>query len=232
MLDACDKPCLVVLHVIGGISGLEDVVAGFVADRRVVFTADAIDPVMAATPSFALPHGRYDKPVAYYQSARFLRLNGLLNAVKRPVFVCDIDLLLQRGVADLLERCADQDVVVNENESTRSLAARYTANLLLFNPTPAASRFLTFMETCLTRALNGREVTRYIDQAALVLAHRGLEMQGLGLKVGVFEAFDVNNVMYRSYVANPYRFLSLFHGFDMASLAHRETKTAQPGLGG
>ena len=62
-------------------------------------------------------------------------------------------------------------------------------------------------------------MTRWIDQLALLLARHHLMRHGLDPKVGYFDtASDINNVMYTSYQAHPFRFLSLYHGFDTASL--------------
>jgi hypothetical protein len=67
--------------------------------------------------------------------------------------------------------------------------------------------------------LSGPEVSRWIDQFGLLMALRRLQRQVPDLKVGYFDtASDINNVMYRSYQTNPFRFLSLYHGFDMTSL--------------
>jgi hypothetical protein len=36
---------------------------------------------------------------------------------------------------------------------------------------------------------------------------------------------DINNVMYRSFEKNPFRFLSLYHGFDTSTLDSDEAET-------
>jgi hypothetical protein len=158
--------------------------------------------------------------LAHLQSARFLRLGAVLDALDRPVFVSDIDLLLQRGVADLLERCQEVDLGLNENDVSLNAGSRLTANLLLANPTANTSIFLRFLRGFLEQALAGAEVTRWIDQLGLVMARQHLGLRGHDVKLAYFDTrSDINNVMYPSYHADhPFRFLSLFHGFDTSSL--------------
>jgi hypothetical protein len=139
--------------------------------------------------------------------------------LKLPIFVSDIDLLLQRGVKDLLDRYSGADVVLNENTVSANAGSRLTANLLLFNPTDNASRFLRFLRAYLQDFLSRAEVTRWIDQFGLMLARHHLLMHGKAPRIEYFDtAKDINNLMYPSYQENPYRFFSLYHGFDMASL--------------
>lgn len=217
-----DVPGLVVIHVIGGMDRLAEIAAKVgIADPRVVFAGDRFDAEAALRTACydAPPKGRIAKPVAHYQSIRFIRLGALLDQLKRPVFVSDIDLILQRGVKDLLDRTAAADVVFNENEASWNAGSRLTANLLQVNPTPNAQRMLAFLRGYLERVLSGAEVTRWIDQMALVLARHHLVMRGEAPQIAYFDTTsDINNVMYPSYQENPFRFLSLFHGFDTSSL--------------
>jgi hypothetical protein len=167
----------------------------------------------------APPKGRSAKPLAHLQSARFQRLGSLIQRLGRPVFVSDIDLLLQRGVADLLDRFAGEDLVLNENEASHASGSRITANLMLANPTANTGRFLGFLADYLDGALAGAEVTRWIDQLGLLLARHHLSRHGDAPRLGYFDtASDINNVIYPAYQPHPFRFLSLYHGFDMASL--------------
>ncbi|HVX36106.1 MAG TPA: hypothetical protein VHC71_07785, partial [Hyphomicrobium sp.] len=43
---------------------------------------------------------------------------------------------------------------------------------------------------------------------------------------------DINNIMYRSFQQNPFRFLSLYHGFDTSTLEEEADMAAAPGSGG
>ena len=220
ILKHCDVPCLVILHVIGGTGQLREVVKSVgVRDKRLIFTGDRFDAEGVTTKCYdSPPKGRIAKPVAHFQSMRFLRLGSFLQKLKLPVFVSDIDLLLQRGVKDLLQRCAHADVVFNENAASKNAGSRLTANLLLVNPTENAALFLRFLRSYLERALSKSEVTRWIDQFALVLARHHLSRQE-NPRIDYFDTnTDINNVMYRSYQEHPFRFLSLYHGFDTSSL--------------
>lgn len=217
-----DVPALIVVHVIGGMGRLAEIAARVgINDERLVFAADAFDVAGALeTGCFdAPPKGRAEKPIAHYQCVRFIRLGALIDHLQRPVFVSDIDLILQRGVADLLQRTADADVVFNENTENWNAGSRLTANLLQVNPTPRAQALLAFLRTYLEQALSGPAVTRWIDQVALILARHHLMTRVEAPKIDYFDtSSDINNVMYPSYQAHPFRFLSLFHGFDTSSL--------------
>ncbi|OYW97576.1 MAG: methyltransferase, FkbM family protein, partial [Caulobacter vibrioides] len=159
-------------------------------------------------------------PVAHYQSVRFQRLGGLLDLLQRPVFVSDIDLLLQRGVEDLLDQWRDADFVINENERNTQAGSRITANLLLARPTPATAIMLRWLRAYLDERLSRETVTRWIDQVALNLARHHLALQVQDAKIGAFDTLsDINNVMFSQYVpGHPFRFLSLYHGFDTSTL--------------
>ncbi len=221
VLKNCDVPFLVVVHVIGGAGQLRDAAKAIgVRDKRLFYAGDAFEAGSITTQCYdAPPKGRTEKPLAHLQSVRFLRLRPLLEKLGLPVIVSDIDLLLQRGVRDLLDRTANSDVVLNMNEANKYAGSRLTANLVCVNPTANARLFLCFLENYLERQLGKTEVSRWIDQLALLLARHHLAIRGDVPCIDYFDtSCDINNVMYPSYQDNPYRFFSLYHGFDMASL--------------
>ena len=222
VLKHADVPFLVVIHVIGGGDRLAQAAAAVgIDDPRVVFTGDAFDASMVTTQCYeAPPKGLIEIPVAHYQSVRFQRLGALLDLLGRPVFVSDIDLLLQRGVADLLAQWPDADLVINENDGNIQAGSRITANLLLARPTAASAILLRWLRAYLDERLARATVTRWIDQVALNLARHHLALHAPAAKVGTFDTTsDINNVMFSEYVAgHPFRFLSLYHGFDTSTL--------------
>lgn len=221
ILKYSDVSCLVVVHVIGGADQLKAVAESLaIADERLIFAGDRFDANSVTTKCYDTPpKGLIALPVAHFQSVRFLRLGALLRNLKLPVFVSDIDLLLQRGVQDLLQRSAGEDVVFNENTGNTNAGSRLTANLLLVNPTENANQFLRFLRGYLERALGGPEVSRWIDQFGLLMARHHFTRYARNPRIGYFDtASDINNVMYRSYQNHPFRFLSLYHGFDTSTL--------------
>ena len=229
ILKYCDLPCLIVVHVIGGATQLKDVAKSLdIEDERLILVGDRFVASDVKTKCYDTPpKGLIAQPVAHFQSVRFLRLGALLKQLNLPVFVSDIDLLLQRGVKDLIERCHDADVVFNENTGNANAGSRLTANLLLVNPTANAALFLRFLKGFLEQALAGREVTRWIDQFALLMARHHLVRRGKTPQLGYFDtSSDINNVMYKSYQEHPFRFLSLYHGFDTSSLETSPEGTA------
>jgi len=150
---------------------------------------------------------------------RFLRIGALLKKLDLPVFVSDIDLILQRGVKDLLEKFKSCDIVLNENAQSANAGSRFTANLLLLNPTRNATIFLRFLRSYLEKALSSSEVSRWIDQFGILQARHHLLQQRPDARIGYFDVnADINNLMYTRYQEHPFRFLSLYHGFDMSTL--------------
>lgn len=222
VLKHSDAPFLVVIHVIGGAGKLAQAAATVrIDDPRVIFVGDDFDASAVTTKCYeAPPKGLIEIPVAHYQSVRFQRLGGLLDLLDRPVFVSDIDLLLQRGVGDLLDQWADADLVLNLNDKNFQAGSRITANLALARPTPATAILLRWLRAYLDARLSRPTVTRWIDQVALNLARHHLELHAPGARIGSFDTqSDINNVMFKEYVpGHPFRFLSLYHGFDTSTL--------------
>lgn len=222
VLKHSDTPFLVVIHVIGGAGRLAEAAATVrIDDPRVIFVGDDFDDSTVRTQCFeAPPKGLVALPVAHYQSVRFQRLGALLDLLGRPVFVSDIDLLLQRGVADLLARWADADLVLNLNDKNYQAGSRITANLVLARPTEATGILLRWLRAYLDARLSRPTVTRWIDQVALNLARHHLELRAPGARIGAFDTqSDINNVMFKEYIpGHPFRFLSLYHGFDTSTL--------------
>ncbi len=229
VLRHTDVPCLVLVHVVGGGDRLAAIAREVgLDDPRLVYSGDRFDAAAVATRCIAEPPaGLMKLPVAHYQSARFQLAGTLLEILGLPLLVSDIDCLLQRGVRDLLDRVAGADLVLNEHGESTLAATRLTANLLLLNPTANTAAFLRFLRGYLDRALGRPEVTRWIDQAGLLMARHHLWMTVPEARIAYFDTLsDINNVMYASYEPHPFRFLSLYSGFDLTSL---EAEPAAPG---
>ena len=211
VLARLDVPARVVLHVIGGGAGTP------VRDPRVSCTEDAFDPAAVITRCHD-SDGPRAIPVAHFQSIRFAQAEHWLARTGLPVIVSDIDVILQRGIADLLDRHASDDVVLNRNEASQAFGSHLTANLLMLMPTPGGRAFAADLRGYLDRALARRDVSRWIDQCGLQMVWHAHACAGR-TRFGWFDTGrDINNVIYPRWAPNPFRFLSLFHGFDMDSL--------------
>lgn len=230
VLKNCDVPFVIVMHVIGGAGRLAQIAQSVgIEDDRLIFASDRFDASQVTTRAFdAPPKGEARRPIAHFQSVRFERVGAVLRNLERPVFVSDIDLLLQRGVADLLEAHAGEDFVLNENAHSKAAGSRITANLLLLNPTENAQHFLRFLSAYLARKLKGPEVTRWIDQLGLLMARHHVVIRSPNPRIGYFDTkSDINNVMYPTWRDNPFRFFSLYHGFDTSSLENNPRVAAK-----
>ena len=216
ILRHCEVPAVVVVHVIGGERDLPNLSRLMnLDDPRILFTGDDFD-AGAVTTQCHDSDGPRHLPVAHFQSTRFAVARRVMRELRLPVIVSDIDCVLQHGVGDLLERFAGADIVLNRNATSDSFGSHITANLLLAFPSDAGHAFLAHLQSYLEGALAAPHVTRWIDQTGLQLCwnrHAG------DTRFGWFDTqADINNVMYPRWQPNPFRFLSLFHGFDMASL--------------
>lgn len=220
VLRSCDLRCIVIVHVIGGLGRLEEAAASIgIDDSRLILSGDGFDPATVKGRCYATPNGVQSHALAaHYQSARFQWLGYMIRQLALPVIVSDIDLLLQRGIKDLLERCADADIVFNEITAKAELGSRLVANLLLVNPTGTADVFARFLRSYLDAQLRKPKIDRFIDQTALLMARHHV-VRATAARLAYFDEFDVNNLIYKEYQNNPYRFFSMYVGFDMSSLA-------------
>ncbi len=232
ILEHSEISSIIILHVIGGAKELQQLAKSMgITSNRLIFAGDPLDIDGIKTKCFdAPPKGQSALPIAHLQSTRFLRVGALLQGLKLPVFVSDIDLILQRGVSDLLQKFQDYDLILNRNTESTNAGSRFTANLLLLNPTQNTMIFLQFLRGYLEKALRGEEVSRWIDQFGIMQAWHHLLRNEPNARIGYFDVTtDINNLMYPSYQDNPFRFLSLYHGFDMSTLpATPKSRRARP----
>jgi hypothetical protein len=214
ILRNADLPCVILVHVIGGAGKLRELIRLMdMPDPRIFYSADDFAPA-AVTTQCHDSDGPRAQPVAHFQCTRFAMARRVLEELRLPLLVSDIDAVLQRGVGELLARFSGCDVVLNRNEASTAFGSHITANLLLAWPTPAARDWFTGLQGYLEAALAAPHVTRWIDQCGLQACWNASDA-----RFGWFDTTaDINNVMYPRWQPNPFLFLSLFHGFDMASL--------------
>ncbi|MBF0185528.1 MAG: tetratricopeptide repeat protein [Magnetococcales bacterium] len=223
ILRACDVPCLILIHVIGGSDNLPAWSREIGLDHeRILYTGDRFDPASVRAITWKINEPQPIRtPLVYFQSARFLRLGYLLEQLQLPVLATDIDQLLQRGIRDWMDRFADHDVIFYEVLRNHKIADRFIAGLLLVYPTAAGHLFANFFRYYMEWALRDAEQKGYcayfMDQTALLLARHHLLHQQQA-RLGYFDFYDINEDMYGSYHNTPFRFFTLYSGFDMASL--------------
>ena len=214
-------PVLVIIHVVGGRARIGEIARQVgIADEGLVFSADDFSPASFASRVLDAPtQPPITKPTAHYQSARFDQAPWILSELGLPLFVTDVDCLLERDVLDLVADGNTADVLLNENVVMRQLGARITANLLLLFPTPHARTFACFVSSYLDAMLRRRFIPKFIDQIALLMGRHYMQANHRDAKFGYFDVdSDINNCIFTAYYAHPFRFLSLYHGFDMSSL--------------
>lgn len=218
ILRHADLPVVILVHVIGGAATLPELIRLMdMPDPRILYSGDDFAPA-AVTTRCHDSDGPRALPVAHFQCTRFAMARRALEELRLPVLVSDIDAVLQRGVTELIDRFDGCDVVLNRNEASEAFGSHITANLLMAFPTAQGLAWLAELQGYLQAALAAPHVTRWIDQCGLQACWNASIA-----RFGWFDTTaDINNVMYPRWMPNPYLFLSLFHGFDMASLPTEE----------
>jgi FkbM family methyltransferase len=216
VLRSADVPCLAVIFIAGKAGELAQVAAAFgIDDDRVVFAGDLSSPSPNQYHSLH-SKGVNERPSAYYQCLRFSWLGYISECLRLPILVCDIDLVLQQGIADLLKAHADADVVFNRSDYILQAGSHMIANLVLVNPTEAAFRFTRFLRSYVDKSLHRERIDHFADQIALLMGWHHLQRIPAA-RIGYFEAYDINNVMFNSGniattrdIAAKYRFINFF----------------------
>lgn len=224
LLANADIGCLVIVHIIGAGARTAKIAAEIgITDQRVIYSTDAFDATKVTSVVCDAPtQPLISKPIAHYQSARFQQAGLLLYGLGLPLFISDIDCLLEQGVRDLIDEHRGADLVLNENIVVQQFAARFTANLLLLYPTRPAQHFIQRLAGLLDAALTRQVIPKWIDQIALGMARHAMKLAEPGIKIANFDVErDINNCMFTEYRPHHFRFLSLYQNFDLDSLPHQ-----------
>ena len=235
MLERCDVDCAVVIGLVGEPERLKAIVESIgVTDPRLFYFVDTFDPAYAVS-YYSTKECRTDCANAYYQSSRFLVLEYLLTSLQLPFIVTDIDLHLQGSVADLLERHAGKDIVLNKNASAASYGSRFTANLTLFRPGRTAQQFARTLRLFLKQSLKRQHIEQFIDQTAFSLANYYCRRHGLN-NIGAFREDEINNVMLNrtdmgpaiAELAKRFVFFAYYGSQGESAIALMQATAAQP----
>ncbi|MBF0372370.1 MAG: hypothetical protein HQL39_03015 [Alphaproteobacteria bacterium] len=119
----------------------------------------------------------------YYACQRFLALPRLLRHYQRPVLLLDIDLVVLRPLALLLERAGAADVAAVGGTPLLEPWNQLWADVLLLRPTPATLRFVDLVARYIGHFLDEGSPRWFLDQLALFAAWRWLDACGAPLDV-------------------------------------------------
>jgi hypothetical protein len=126
------------------------------------------------------------------------------------MFVCDIDVLLQHGPLDMLNRFKGYDVVFNQNEEGANAGSYLIGTLVLINPTSGGAVFANFLRAYFNNVLMRPEVTRWIHQFALLMGRTYTMRKSKKLKIGGFDkTIDINPSRDPDIDQDRFHFLSL-----------------------
>ncbi|MBF0305577.1 MAG: tetratricopeptide repeat protein [Alphaproteobacteria bacterium] len=121
----------------------------------------------------------------YYACQRFLALPRLLRHYQRPVLLLDIDLVVLRPLALLLERAGAADVAAVGGTPLLEPWNQLWADVLLLRPTPATLRFVDLVARYIGHFLDEGSPRWFLDQLALFAAWRWLDARGAPLDVAL-----------------------------------------------
>jgi hypothetical protein len=218
ILAKCDLEAMIFVLLCCPESRLPEVIAGFpIQDPRLIFCCDGFDvsarPYMMA---LATKTELHTVPI-YYAYAALMRCDYILDHLGLPVFVTGIDTILQRGVGDLLEKFADADVVLNKIGSHFGLGGQIVNNLSLTFPTSKGDLFIQFLKKYGGDHLEEPVQASFQDQLDIHMAKHHLLANGEASRIGYFDAYDINNIMfdkgnYEGFrdMLRRYRFVNIF----------------------
>lgn len=216
-----DLPCMVIVYVCAPAEKLPGLVASLgIDDPRLIFCSDGFDPDGRDIELFSPNHGSAIKVHGiYYAVSCLFRSDYCLCYMGLPVFAMGIDTILQRGVADLFEQFADHDLVLNMAGSSFTLGSQLVNNLVLVMPTENGLRFVDFMKSYLGRHLANIVQPAFLDQMDLHMAKLHIQYAQPEVKIGYFDEYDINNVMFNKDNIQghmdrvlKYRFLNMYIG--------------------
>jgi len=218
ILANCDVNALIFVLLCCPQARLPDVISGFpIQDPRLIFCCDGFD--VSARPylmALATETELHTVPI-YYAYAALFRCDYILDHLGLPVFVTGIDTILQRGVRDLLDRFADHDVVLNKIGSHFGLGGQIVNNLSLTFPTPKGDLFIQFLKQFGGGHLEEQVQASFQDQLDIHMAKHHLLANGKLSRIGYFDTYDINNIMfdkgnYEGFreMLQRYRFVNIF----------------------
>lgn len=105
----------------------------------------------------------------YYACGRLIIARRLLERLRRPLIITDIDTVFPAEFPDLAERCGGHDVVVERNPARLHPSMQVSAAFLALRPGDRADAFLRPLETYLARKFQEPHLWM-LDQGALFRA--------------------------------------------------------------
>lgn len=198
ILTNCDLEEVVLLCATGGWAKPEDLADIIrVTDPRLIFCVD--DFMDNGEYCVYGPDIKHSGKIPHqYACCGLLNVEKLLSILNIPIILSGLDTVLQRGVADLLEKYHDADVVLNKVDKGHRLGSYFVNSLELINPTPIGKAFARFIGGYVGNMLSARLQPFAIDQQCLVLAWQNILYRYPEAHIETFSEFDVNNVMFNT----------------------------------
>ena len=128
----------------------------------------------------------------YFASIRFLRFAQLTQVLDAPAMCVDMDCLMRRDAF----LPSSTDIVGFMRPEFAALNLRFSAQLLRVNPTQQAHRFLNVLTSFIVTAFHEGWAHWYVDQMALLLAHRLMVVEDQSV---TYESVTHRQVQYQHY---------------------------------
>lgn len=202
ILQNCDCSALVFVCATGAWDTAEQAANKLgVRDERLIFCTDGFRDIPDAYHIYTHADIKEDDaypitlPINYYPSVGLLHLSVFMDLFGIPMFLSGMDTILQKGVAELLDRTKGCDLVVNKSFGTH-LSSTYINSLQLIYPTANSRLFASFIQQNLGKAVLKHEQPFAMDQFYLYMGILHLGANGRDVRIERFDEFDVNNCMF------------------------------------
>ncbi len=229
IIKICDVPYKIIIHVIGDIaSAIESMNHVGIINRDVIYAYDLTPNNSSGSIYTCYDHmaPRRDN-IVYLQSRRYLSANYIIQILCNEwvLLITDIDLILQRGVADMVKKHCDVDMVFvtspdSHKRYSKIRASRIVGNMVLCRNTCNTKTFFDFIRAYVTLGLQKAEragrIPFFFDQTSLVFSFIYTKKSS-NFIYSNFDVDDINVVPDAAeYYNNRYRFFhySICSGFN------------------
>ena len=148
------------LHVVDPAPDFADRIARLIAKT-------CIKNIAITSERMPFPELQDIKRRTYYTCARFLHFGGWLEYYKRPIACFDVDAIVERPLAKLLDTCRNADLGLVSRVPPRAIWLDTVAYTVVARPTDAAAAYFRLLRRFLLCHAAKRHLYWQIDQIAL-----------------------------------------------------------------
>jgi tetratricopeptide (TPR) repeat protein len=122
---------------------------------------------VATTETSPFPPEQARQRKAYYACGRLIHMAAWLQQYKRPVLSLDVDFIVEGRLENIVAAAAGADIALNPRVPADSPWLDIIANIIVANPTPAASSYFSAVANYAIDTLEREPEAWLVDQSAL-----------------------------------------------------------------